>query len=169
VKIIHEEFTGYYKKYAELIDGESYVELFDKSIKSFLDTVEKIPSNKYLFKYEDNKWTVKEVIQHCIDTERVFAYRALAITRGETEIKSFSENDYAKNANANFLKWENIIEDLIYTRANSKSLYNSFSEEHLKLKAQVAENELSVSTIAFIICGHLMHHKNILEERYLSA
>lgn len=117
--------------------------------------------------YAEGKWTIKEILQHLIDTERVFAYRALAFARGETaKLPSFDENSYAKNSDANHRSLEDLIAELRHSHQGILLMYNSFTPEMLERKGMGWTGEYSVAAIGFTLAGHQRWHFGILEERY---
>lgn len=120
------------------------------------------------YAYAEAKWTLKELLQHIIDGERVFNYRALAISRKETiSLPGFEENMYAANSNANARNWEDLCEELKAVRASTVYLYKSFNDSMLEQMGTANNNPVKVSAIGFTTVGHLYHHKKVIEERYL--
>lgn len=117
--------------------------------------------------YASDKWTAKDIIQHITDTERVFAYRALRFARKDpTPLPGFDENNYAKNANANQRKLEDIIKDFNHTRQSTISLFKSFDNEMMLSEGISNNNKISVLAFGFMIAGHFIHHINVIKERY---
>lgn len=118
--------------------------------------------------YASGKWTVKEVLQHIIDWERIFCYRALVYARLDSNFPvSHDENLMAANSHANQRTIKQLIEELLIVRSSTISLFNSFTEKDLGQKANHSTNGISVSMIGYIIIGHQIHHLKIIEERYL--
>ena len=129
-----------------------------------------ITEEKSLYKYAEGKWTIKELLQHLIDAERVFAYRALAFARKDENIlPSFDENEYADNSNANARDWQDIINEFSVVRQSTEYLFSSFSEEGLQKIGRASNYTISVSSLGFVIAGHLNHHLKIIKEKYLDA
>ena len=107
------------------------------------------------------------MFQHVIDTERIFAYRALAIARGEaTPIPGFDENEYANNATAANRNWKDMLVEWRVVRQSTNLLFASFTEEQQKRLGTASDNPISVNALGFIIFGHALHHLHILKERY---
>ena len=126
-----------------------------------------ISEEQALYKYADDKWTVKEVIQHIIDAERIFAYRALAIARKETSpLPFFDESKYALNSHANRRSWKDLTEEFQSVRQSTILLFNSFPPGSLELSGRVSDYTMSVLALGFTIAGHVAHHMNIIRERY---
>ena len=114
------------------------------------------------------KWTPKEILLHVIDTERIFSYRALRISRSEkAELSGFDENSFAQNSNANNRSIEDLIDEYITVRTATISLFKSFPETIMKNTGIASGKPLSVVAAGYIICGHEIHHVNIIKERYL--
>ncbi len=116
--------------------------------------------------YAEGKWTVKDILQHLIDTERVFVYRATAFARGDKEVKPFDEEMYAKNAKATQRSLEDLLEESIHLRKSTIYLYKSFNEEMLNRTGKSFKGDYSVHAIGYIFAGHQRWHFGILKERY---
>ncbi len=137
----------------------------DQVLKDFLASVSE---EKSLYAYAEGKWTLREMLQHIIDGERVFAYRALCFARKDpNSLPGFEENEYAPNSNANNRTWQSLGEELLAVRKTTKMLFDSFSAEALQGTGVSNNHANSVMSIAFVILGHFYHHKKIAEERYL--
>ena len=120
--------------------------------------------------YAEGKWTIKEVLQHLIDTERIFNYRAVCFARKEAaSLPGFEENDYAANSNANSRTWQSLVGEFLAVRLGTEMMYNSFTEEMLSTAGKANNNEVTVGSIGFISIGHFYHHKKVIEERYFAA
>jgi len=117
--------------------------------------------------YAPGKWTVRDVLQHIIDCERVFAYRALRFARNDNAIlHPFNENEYAVKANAIQRNMDDLLEEFYSVRASTVAMYKSFNNEMLLREGQVGNNTISVLAIGFAIAGHMNHHMAILKEKY---
>lgn len=117
--------------------------------------------------YAPGKWTIKDILQHMIDTERIFAYRALCFARGETaRMPSFDEEEYARNTNATNRTLEDLVEELRLVRASFIALYNSFTDEMLLITGLSFKGTYSVLALGFIMAGHQRWHLNVIKERY---
>lgn len=161
----------YSKFQSTYINAAMNVELFDEleiSLHDFIRFVQNIPMDKFDYRYAEGKWTIKEIIQHIIDTERIFSYRALRISRNDKiPLPGFEENDYVNNTNAKDRNLQGLLTELSAVRHATLLLFKSFSEEQLTRIGIVSENEVSVRAIGFIIIGHQKHHQKVFEERYL--
>ncbi len=121
-------------------------------------------------KYAEDKWTIKEVLQHIIDAERVFSYRAMCFARKEQHIlPSFDENSYALNSNANNRDWNELIEEFVATRKSTEYLFNSFNDDALNTIGKASNYTISVSAVGFVTVGHVTHHIRIIQERYIGV
>ena len=161
------DFAPYYQKYIDLAKGNSVEEIINNHNKEVADFYNNLPEEKSHYAYADDKWTVNDVIQHVIDAERVFSYRALRISRkDETPLPGFEENNYAKNAGAANRSMSSLKEEFAALRTATDLLLQSFTAEQLGQRGTASNNTVTVNAIAFIMFGHLLHHKNILQERY---
>lgn len=161
------EYPPFYQAYINYTSGKDYEVLVRQFNDRIIDSWNAIPLEKIDIAYEPGKWTIKQMFQHVIDTERIFAYRALAIARRDTtSLPSFDENDYAKNATAANRNWKEMLIEWRMIRQSTNMLFASFSEEDMKQKGTVAGNDISVNALGFIIFGHALHHLHVVKERY---
>lgn len=163
-KEYHPYYLPYIQKAEQLNLKEGLKINGDKTI-SFL---EEISEEKLWFRYEMGKWTIKQIIQHLIDTERVFSYRALCISRNDkTPLPGFDQDLYVDNSEVNDKSIDDLMNDYKALRLSTILLFESFSENALLRIGTVSGNGLSVRAIGFIIIGHENHHCHIIRERYL--
>lgn len=150
------------------MDNIELIEGLEICIHDFIKFVQNIPMDKFDYRYEKGKWTIKDIIQHLIDAERIFAYRALRISRNDkTALPGFEENDYVNNTNANARSIQDLLTEFAGVRQSTLFLFKSFSNEQMERIGIVSENEISVRAIGFIIIGHQKHHQNIFKKLYL--
>jgi hypothetical protein len=124
--------------------------------------------DKFDYRYAEGKWTIKEIIQHIIDTERIFAYRALRISRNDqTPLPGFDENDFANNTAAQTRGLQDLLTEFSAVRHSNLLLFKSFSDEQLLQVGIASEHSISVRAIGFILIGHQKYHQKVFEERYL--
>ena len=143
--------------------------LFTKQIAEAKKLFQSIGEEKSMHRYAEGKWTLREVLQHLIDAERVFAYRALAFARQDkTILPSFDENDYANSSNANARSWSELADEFVTLRQSTEYMYNSFSVEGLETIGKASNYTIGVNTLGFVIVGHVNHHFTIIKERYLA-
>lgn len=162
-----DSYPAYFAKYINLITEDEVITALQNQQKNAAQFFESISEEQSLYSYAENKWTIKEVLQHVIDCERIFAYRALSIARRDSNIlPSFNENQYAANAEANKRSWKNLREEFIISRKSAILLFSSFAEENLLQTGQINGYQMSVLALGFTVAGHATHHINIIKERY---
>ena len=158
----------YQQRYIDAAIGNSIEELIRNHSSSLIDFINSIPHEKANYKYAPEKWTVKQVLQHIIDTERIFSYRALRFSRNDdTPLSGFDEDSYATNAPVEHRSLSSLKKEFIALRKANDLLLSSFTEEQLQMTGIASGYKVSVNALCFIIFGHIIHHKEILEERYL--
>jgi uncharacterized damage-inducible protein DinB len=162
------EYAAHYQqKYIDSVQGNSIEDLIINYSDKFIEAINNLPEAKADFAYADSKWTVKELLQHIIDTERVFIYRALRIARRNTyELPGFDENVFAANSHASNRTLPSLQQEFIALRKSTDIFLQTLSKEDLLQKGIASGYEITVNSIAFIIFGHTQHHLNILKERY---
>jgi uncharacterized damage-inducible protein DinB len=163
------EYAGYYAPYVQSVSNEyTLIEELEISVHRLIKFVQNIPLDKFDYRYEEGKWTIKDILQHLIDAERIFAYRALRFSRNDqTQLASFDENEYVIEANANRRSIQDLLTELAVVRQSTLSLFRSFSQEELVRNGIASNNPMSVRALGFVIIGHQNHHQRIFEERYL--
>jgi len=159
---------GYFQVYIDQVEEKNLATAFSRQseiIKNFLPAISEAQSTHA---YAPGKWTIKELLQHLIDAERVFTYRAVCFARNEqATLPGFDEDDYAAASNANARSWESITAEFVAVRKSTLFLYDSFTAEMLAKVGKASSNSYSVEALGFILLGHFNHHKKIIEERYL--
>lgn len=162
------EYAGFFATYIKAVENVNLIEELEISVHDFVRFVQNIPMDKFDYRYAEGKWTIKEIIQHLIDAERIFGYRALRISRNDkTPLPGFEENDYVKNTDAKLRSIQDLLTEMAVVRQSTLSLFKSFSQEQLSRMGVASNNEISVRAIGFIIIGHQKHHQQIFQERYL--
>lgn len=162
-------YPEYFKKYVDQVPEEDLSAAFSNQLPVINDLLNSITEEKSMYAYDTGKWTLKELLQHMIDTERIFNYRALCIARKETvSLPGFDENTYAAHSNANDRNWQNMVEEFLAVRSSTQFLYKSFTDEALNSSGISNSNPITVISLGFITIGHFYHHKKIIEERYLA-
>ena len=161
------EYPSYYSGYVARVPEEGPIVAIEKATTELNHFLPQLPEGKADYRYGDNKWTVKEVLQHTIDTERIMAYRALVIARGDTTaLPGFDENSYARVANTEHRTLAELTSELVAVRKSSLFLFQSFDEAAYRRQGIANNNPVSVLGIAYILVGHQRHHFAILQERY---
>jgi hypothetical protein len=161
-------YPGYFQRYIDLVTEDDLFLGFKNQLPVIQALLASIPEEKGTYAYAVGKWTLKELLQHIIDAERIFTYRALCFARGEQQSQpGFEENEYAANSYADNRTWPSLVEEFLVVRHSTELLFKSFSKKALTSSGIANNNPASVESIGFIILGHLNHHMNIIKERYL--
>lgn len=164
-----ESIPHFYKNYVKQIEETDLIQALRISGNRMSEVVHSIAETKADYRYADGKWTVRELLCHLIDAERIFSYRALRFARNDkTPLAGFEENDYAHEANAPGRDLKKIADEMSRLRSSTIDLFEGFTPEMLTRKGAANKNEISVVGIGFVIAGHETHHLQILLERYLS-
>lgn len=159
---------GYFRVYIDQVKEKDLPAAFANQLTIIKEFLPSISEEKSMYAYSPGKWTLKEMLQHIIDAERIFTYRAVCFARKDSvNLPGFDENEYAAASNANARSWESLTAEMISVRQSTLQLYNSFSVEMLTNIGRANNNSFSVSELGFLLIGHLNHHKRIIEERYL--
>ncbi len=162
------EYPEFYATYVNKVPKGDVLKYLKKQKADFKKFVEAIPEEKLSYRYEEDKWTIKQILGHINDTERIMTYRALSFSRGERQqIPGFNENEYVANAAFNQRKIADLLKEFGKIRENSVLLIDSFNESMIDKKGNANELLMSVRAIVYIIAGHLEHHKGVIESKYL--
>lgn len=165
-----EELPPFYHRYVEPLKGKDLLEVLESTnhkTQSFLNNLEESNGD---FRYASGKWSVKEVICHMLDAERIFCFRALTFARNDkTELPGFDENTYAPQANAEVRTIAELVMEATRLRATTFDLFKSFSDEMLNRTGVANKGSFTVRGIGYIIAGHELHHLNVLQERYFPS
>jgi uncharacterized damage-inducible protein DinB len=162
------EYAPHFEEYISLVpEGEITVTL-GKQIESTLSLIRSLSESQGDLRYAPGKWSIKEVIGHLIDAERIFAYRALRFARNDaTPLPSFDENSFVANAGFGSRALADLAEEFEYTRKSNVYLFKHLDSDSLLRRGAASDNEISVRAIAYAIAGHELHHMGILRSRYL--
>ncbi len=161
------DYPDFFKKYVDQVDEENLNQAFHNQQKKIAAFLQSVSEDKAGYAYAPGKWTLKELLQHVIDAERIFCYRALCFARKETvSLPSFDENLYAYNSNANVRTWQSLNMEILNVRRSTEDLFASFSDTVLQQKGISNNNTSSVLSLGFIMVGHVNHHIKVAEERY---
>jgi uncharacterized damage-inducible protein DinB len=159
----------FYQGYVNHVQEYDLMEALKHSIQKAEIIIKGIPESKGEYRYAEGKWSIKELLCHVIDAERIFAYRALRFARQDkTLLSGFEENDYAPRANAQGRSLAQILNEMKNLRTSTFDLFTSFTDDMLKQTGKANNTETSVLNLGYIIAGHMMHHLHILQSRYLS-
>ncbi|MBC7722609.1 MAG: DinB family protein [Pedobacter sp.] len=162
------DYSNFAKPYIDASTEETVASLITNHSKTLLDFINALPESKADFSYAEGKWTVKQALQHMIDTERIFTYRALTFARKDTiALPGFEQDDYAENAPAKHRSLANLKQEFSFLRQSTDLFLAALTDEELQQKGVANNHPLTVNAIAFIIFGHNLHHKKVFEEKYL--
>jgi len=162
------DFQKYIQRYLDLIPSENWLDELKKSGEKTVSLFSFLTEEQSKFAYAEGKWTLKEVLLHLSDTERIFQYRILAIARGEkSELPGFDEELYAQNSFANERDLDSLLEEYQLVRKSSQILLETMNSSVLNNIGTANGNQISAETIGKLIVGHNIHHLNVVDERYL--
>ena len=161
------EYDPYYDRYIALIPDADILTTLDNQRRQMMMLLCGRDEADGDFRYAPGKWTANEMLGHVCDTERIFAYRALRISRGDqTPIEGFEQDDYVKNGPFGHAPMSEMIEDYIAVRRATLTLLRNLDETAWARRGSANKKEISVRALAYLIAGHELHHKKILEEKY---
>jgi uncharacterized damage-inducible protein DinB len=164
------EVAAFYHRYLEQIPEADVLTLLREQADKIRNLLFDLPPEKLDFAYAPGKWTVKELFGHMIDTERIMAYRALCIARGETQsLPGFDENTYVAQAHFKNRAIESLLQEYTLQRQSNLVLFESFDEQTLQTTGTANNNPATVRGIITVIAAHEFHHLQLLEERYLDS
>lgn len=164
------EYAAYFENYLSQVSAEyTLIEELEISVHRLIKFIQNVPMDKFDYRYEVGKWTIKDILQHLIDCERIFAYRALCFSRNDkTNLPGFDEDLYATAANGTTRSIQSLLTELAVVRQATLSLFKTFSDEQLLSAGTANNNTMSVRALGFVIIGHQNHHQRVFEERYLN-
>lgn len=163
-------YPTYFRPYIDRIpENADPLVLLKDSLNDLLKTLAMVSEEQANTSYEEGKWSVKDIVQHIIDTERIFCFRALSIARGEKhEIFGFDHNAYAEQGKANKRRLKSLLEELKNLRLSTIDLFASIPEENMNEQGVANKVSFTPKQLMYVVVGHQMHHLHILESRYLS-
>jgi hypothetical protein len=164
------EYPPFYARYVASVPEADVVAALRDSAREIVGVLAAIPDARGGFRYGPDKWTIREVVGHMIDAERIFSYRALRLARGDaTPLPGFEENDYARTAGSDTRSLADLVDELRVVREGTVRLFQSFPSEAWTRRGMVNGREVSVRALAYITAGHARHHLGVLRERYLTG
>ncbi len=162
-----EEYDLYYKTYTDKSSDINILKGLQHNLKEVIDFFSKIPKSKHDFAYESGKWTIKQVLLHIIDTERIFSYRALRIARSDkTPLAGFNQDEYANTYDIKERSMKSLINEYELVRKTTIALYESFTKADLIKIGTASGSNISVRAIGYILTGHENHHILVIKSRY---
>ncbi len=160
-------YPSYFENYIYYVTQSNVLVALEQSWQEITKTFGRLPEEMANYSYQEGKWTIKQMLIHMIDSERVFAYRALRFARKDPQqVLSFEENLYAETAELSNRSLKDLLEEFEYVRRSSICLFRSFSENTLLNMGKTAAGEVSVLALGFVISGHSLHHLNVFKELY---
>jgi hypothetical protein len=163
------EYDAYYEKYVSLVKETDIVSALENQSGELQNLLAAVSEEKSFYAYAEGKWTIKEVVGHLIDGERIFAYRALRIGRADaTPLEGFEQDGYIENANFNERTLADLAEELLLLRRANNLFFKNLSAAAWLRVGTASDAPVSVRALAYIMIGHIRHHANILRERYLA-
>ena len=164
------EHAPYFSKYVTLVAEGDIIETLEQQIESSLSLLRTIPPDKANFRYAPDKWSVKQLLGHMIDAERIISYRALCFARNDqTPLPGYEQNDYVRNADFDSRNLAEMAEEFATVRRATIQLFRPLNETEWLRRGTANENEISVRALAYIIAGHELHHMGVLRSRYLQS
>lgn len=164
------EYAAFYAGYIALVPGDDVFAALETQRLHMLQTLSVRSEREGNFRYAPGKWSVKEVVGHMSDTERVFSYRAMRIARGDqTPLPGFEQDDYVNNGGFGERRLADLAEEFAAVRSGSIALFRSLNEAAWARRGTASGKEVSVRALAFMVAGHELHHQRILEDRYFAA
>lgn len=162
------EYPSYYEPYISSVKGSSIIRVLEDQVLSVQALISGIPEDRENFAYAEGKWTLKEVMGHIIDTERIMAYRALRFARRDrTPLPGFDQDLYVPSGSFNKRTLYDLAHEFGVVRESNIILFKTFDEEILDQKGIANEKEITVRALLYIIAGHAIHHIRVINERYL--
>lgn len=166
---LENEFLPYFNNYIKLVpEGADVMECLEDNIMDTEELLLSIPKSKHEYRYAEGKWTIKDILQHMIDTERIFCYRAMRFARfDETPLPGYDEDKFAKQTFANKRTLDSLLDEFDQVRNCTLAMFRSFDKSVYTNAGMSSGHTLSVRAIAYIIAGHELHHMNVIREKYL--
>ncbi|MEY4110146.1 MAG: hypothetical protein RLZZ46_500 [Bacteroidota bacterium] len=162
------EFPESYRYYVELVKGDDGLMAMEEQLMLFRRLIAEVSTDQESFAYAAGKWSVKELVGHVCDTERIFAYRALCIARGEgNQLPGFDENNYVSKGKFNQRSLNDLMHEFSLLRESNVALFRSFDKDMLSRRGMANNYLVSVRAILFMMLGHELHHQEVLRSRYL--
>lgn len=164
------EYASYYSTYVDLVPEGDIISILMQQMEETTAVLKDLTEQQAHFSYGEGKWSIKEVVGHIADTERIMGYRLLSFARGEkAELPGYDDNEYVRNARFNALSLQELLENFHITRKSTLQLIKSLSNEAFLRRGNANGSEVSVRALVYIIAGHELHHRNLIKERYIGS
>jgi hypothetical protein len=162
------EYSPYYGKYVSLVAGVDILSALSSQLPETLALLASVPESQGNFRYAPGKWSIKELVGHILDGERIFAYRALRFARNDkTPVPGFEQDDYIRNASFDACPLQDLAAEFESVRRATIFLFRHLDADAWTRRGVASESEVSVRALAYMIAGHELHHVGILRDRYL--
>lgn len=163
------EYAAYYEKYVSLVPDADIVSTLTNQMNDTLAAWRAVPADKADHRYAPGKWSTKEMMAHVVDTERIMAYRALRIARGDkTPLPGFEQNGFISNTDWSGRTIADLADEFEAVRKSNLHLFRSFTDSAWKQVGTASDNPITARALAYIIAGHELYHQEILQNRYLA-
>lgn len=164
------EYLPYYGRYIALVPEGDVLSVLNEQLDETLALLRGIPESQAGFRYAPDKWSIKELVGHLIDSERIFSYRALRFARkDETPLPGYEQDDYIRNASFDAYPLSELADEFESVRRSSLFLFKHLDSEAWMRRGMANDSEASVRALCYIIAGHERHHRQILRDKYLTA
>lgn len=164
------EYAPYYEGYVSQVSETDILPVLRSQLDVLDVLLNKVPVERETYRYAEGKWSIRQIVGHLIDAERVFGYRALCVARGEQQnLPGFDQNDYMLTAPYDRISLEDLLSELRLGRLSNIAMLRTLDEEAWSRVGTANDNQVTVRALAFIMAGHVRHHMNVLRERYLNA
>jgi len=164
------DYAEYYGLYVDQVPEGNILEILDRELVTTMGLLSGLPADWETFRYEARKWTLRQMVGHIVDTERLFSYRALSMARGESaNLPGMDQNQWAEISNAESRPMDDLLADFSTARRSSIALYASFDEAMWDRHGTASDCNFGVRAFPYIQAGHEIHHRRVCEERYLKA
>jgi hypothetical protein len=162
------EYVDYYHRYVSKVPDGNVLDILERQIEEAFTTLSAVDEAKANYRYEPGKWSLKQVIGHMCDVERLFQYRALVFARSDkTPLPAFEQDDYVANANFDTRTMSDLVAEYRAIRASTLAMFRSFNPEAFALTGTASGFEFTVRAVAYILAGHERHHLDVIKDRYL--
>ena len=164
------EYAPYFQSYIDQVSESDILPVLRSQMDELDVLLERVEPHQETFRYAPGKWSIREIVGHLIDGERVFGYRAFCVARGEKQnLPGFDQDDYVLTAPYDRIELEDLVSELRLIRLGNIAMFRTLDEESWSRVGTANENQVTVRAIAFIMAGHVRHHMSVLRERYLTA
>jgi len=164
------EYARYFQSYVAQVSEHDILPVLRSQLDALDVLLNRVAADQETYRYAEDKWSIREIVGHLIDAERVFGYRALCIARGENQsLPGFDQEEYMKTAPYNHISLEDLLSEFRLVRQSNVAMFRTLDAEAWERSGTANDNSVTVRALAFIMAGHVRHHMNVLRERYISG